>query len=86
MASKAIVSFIKGIEGDEVSAEYDQMQAETEDLLKPLVEAMELEGSYAMKDPCYDNTLVSRDDPKCLKGSPWTVEAQKIMAGDIEHL
>lgn len=51
--------------------------------MTPLIEAMKLEGSYQLKDPCYDHGLVNRDSPQCLQGSPWSVQAQKIMAGKL---
>lgn len=55
---------------------------DTEAILKPLMDAMVLEGSYTMKDPCYAHDLLNpTDDPKCLPGSPWSVKAQQIMAG-----
>ena len=34
--------------------------------MKPLIEAMELEGSYVMKPPCYNRTLINKKNPKCL--------------------
>mmetsp|Transcript_19877 Transcript_19877/g.14320 ORF Transcript_19877/g.14320 Transcript_19877/m.14320 type:complete len:211 (-) Transcript_19877:723-1355(-) len=44
----------------------------TKNFLAPLIEGMEMEGSYAIKPPCYDTSLVNRDsDPKCGHGSPW---------------
>jgi hypothetical protein len=30
---------------------------------------MTLEGSYAMKPPCYGEKLVNPDSPKCMSGS-----------------
>ena len=51
--------------------------------MKPFVEAMTLEGSYSMKAPCYDSTLVNRNSPTCLQGSPWSEQAQKIMGGAL---
>jgi hypothetical protein len=50
---------------------------------KPLVEGMVMEGSYTMKDPCYDANDVNPSSIGCLRGSPWVTEAQKIMGGDI---
>ena len=44
---------------------------------------MVMEGSYSIKDPCYSDKLVNPDDPKCIKGSPWSEYAQKKMAGDL---
>lgn len=44
---------------------------------------MELEGSYQMKDPCYNVTLVNEKSNTCLQGAPWSAQAQKIMGGKI---
>lgn len=57
------------------------MAGQTDDFMKPLIEAMALEGGYMMKEPCYDKTLVNRDSPVCMQGSPWSEKAQKIMGG-----
>ena len=58
--------------------------AGTTQILKPLVDAMEYENSYNMKDACYAETLVNpTDDPKCLSGSRWSEQAQYIMAGEL---
>jgi len=43
--------------------------------MEPFVEGMEIEGSYRLKDPCYNDALLNPDDPKCLKGSPWSEHA-----------
>lgn len=65
--ANAIVSFIGG---KPIS------QDETKAFLKPLMDGMYLEGSYDMKDPCYDKTLVNRNGKTCLHGSKWTAIAQ----------
>lgn len=51
--------------------------------MKPLIDAMTLEGSYAMKAPCYSDKLVNEKSPECLQGSPWSEYAQKIMGGNL---
>jgi len=60
-----------------------ELQDSSATFLKPLLDGMLLEGSYGMKDPCYDKTLVNRDAKNCLHGSKWTPIAQKIMGGDL---
>lgn len=70
-------------EGTEVGQLNAEVEAYTDDFMKPLLEAMTTEGSYSMKQPCYDSKLVNRDSPECLQGSKWSEEAQKIMAGNI---
>jgi hypothetical protein len=34
--------------------------------MKPLIVGLELEGSYSLKDPCYADTLINPENPKCL--------------------
>lgn len=83
MVAKSMVSFIDGIEkGHSNSINADQVSY-TQDFMKPLIDAMTLEGSYTMKPPCYDKTLVNEVSPKCLHGSPWSRHAQKVMGGNI---
>lgn len=65
-------------------AEYKKESAE---FFAPFIEAMELEGFYGMKAPCYNKNLVNPDTPKqCLVGSPWTMKAQVMMGGDLSDL
>lgn len=45
---------------------------ETNEFMQPLIDGMIIEGSYSLKDPCYAETLINPNDPKCLKGAPWT--------------
>lgn len=67
MVARAMTSFIGRVEKDEKIADLDQDLKEfTDEFMKPLIAAMELEGSYEMKKPCYDKTLVDRDSPICL--------------------
>jgi hypothetical protein len=60
--------------------------ASTLAILAPLLEAMELEGYYHMKEPCYASPLVGpTDDPTCLHGAPWSnMTTQRVMAGDLD--
>ena len=44
---------------------------------------MILEGSYSMKQACYNSALINPPDNKCMHGSEWTKTAQKIMGGDL---
>jgi hypothetical protein len=47
---------------------------------------MFLEGSYSLKNACYDSELVNPPNTQCMHGSEWTKTAQKIMGGDISKL
>lgn len=58
-------------------------ETSTFEVLKPLIAAMKMEGSYALKPPCNDDPLINRvDDPTCGHGCPWTQEfSQNLMGG-----
>ena len=75
-----MVSFISGLEGKQAN---DELALATSDFFQPFLDGLELEGSYALKDPCYSKSLKSPDDPKCMPGSPWTAYAQSVMGGDL---
>jgi len=76
MVGKAMVSFIGQQDGNkEAVALRSDMETFTDKFMAPLLKGMELEGSYGMKDPCYDSTLVNEDSPKCLRGSPFSKTA-----------
>ena len=84
--ANAIMNFIKPIEEGKSEGELNAaLEAFTDDFMKPLLEAMKLEGSHAMKEPCYDSALVNRQSPECLQGSAWSQMAQEIMAGDLAN-
>jgi len=52
--------------------------------MEPLLQGMYYEGSYVMKDACYQSTLVNVPTPQCLKGSPWVEEfALKTLVGEF---
>lgn len=51
--------------------------------LKPLLDAMNLEGYYQTKPACYSSDEINPDVPTCLAGSPWVSNvAVNIMADD----
>jgi len=56
----------------------------TADYVAPFLEAMYQEGSYVMKDPCYQSDIINVPTPTCIKGSPWIEErALKTLIGDL---
>lgn len=57
----------------------------TSQFLSPLIDALKLEGSYHLNDPCYDDTLVNRNVKNCGHGSKWAEYAQNILAGFSEY-
>lgn len=54
-------------------------------VLKPMVDAMNLEGYYGTKPACEQPAvLVNADDVTCLHGAPWNSQnSQRIMGGDL---
>ena len=84
MIANAIINFIKSLEEKkDLGALNGEFEKYTDSLMQPLIEAMTLEGSYSMKEPCYDSTLVNRNSPECLQGSSWSEQAQLIMGGNL---
>jgi len=56
----------------------------TATFMAPFLEAMRLEGSSVMKEPCYQSDMINVPTPSCLKGSPWVEErAFKNLVGDL---
>jgi len=57
----------------------------TANIVAPLIEAMELEGFYNLKQPCYAHDLVGpTDDPTCQHGATWhDVVTQRVMGGAL---
>ena len=52
-------------------------------LVRPLIDAMWLEGSYHLKTPCTSTSGEAVDQNNCQKGSPWAEYAAVFMAGNI---
>lgn len=58
----------------------------TDSILAPLVAAIELEGSYIMKDACYTSEDVNPPSDSCLHGCPWITNfAVKTLVGEFEN-
>ncbi|XP_065190022.1 uncharacterized protein LOC135820899 [Sycon ciliatum] len=55
----------------------EDMVKETGDLVEPLITALEMEGFYHFKQPCYDNPVSAA----CTQGNEWSQRAQMIMSG-----
>ena len=87
MTSNLVASFIASIEGEQNAWINSKKSIDyTKDFMKPLLEAMELEGSYNLKQPCYSKSLINENRPDCWKGSKWSEHAQFIMGGDFFKL
>jgi hypothetical protein len=82
-----MIAFMTGVIGDTTFEETSKaLQEETQALLQPLLDGMNLEGSYTMKKACYNKALVNPDDRTCEHGAMWSEEAQRIMGGDLSSL
>lgn len=90
--SETMATYIKHMEaenGEELSSFIWKLSDDASDFFKPFVDGMQLEGSYNLKIPCYNKNLVNPDSPhECMRGSPWSTQAQLIMAGSTadEHV
>lgn len=58
-----------------------EIKSETEAVLAPLIEGIEMEGSYALKPPCYGHETENPDLPTCFHGNPWTEQYTQPMMG-----
>ena len=53
----------------------------TPQVMKGLVEAIELEGNYQLKPPCYGHETENPNVPTCWHGNPWTNMVTQITMG-----
>ena len=74
--SDFIASTLNGGAGEEAQ-KLAALVAQTEALVGPVIEAMEMEGFYNFKPPCYDNP----PSDQCTYGNRWSEFAQTIMGG-----
>lgn len=65
----------------EKSEVLQQKIEESQEFFKPLLDALKIEGSYHLKDPCYDDSTVNRNVEYCGHGSPWVNQAHNYMSG-----
>ena len=62
-----MAEFVQFLEENQKILKFSQNLEEfTDEFMKPFIEAMTLEGSYNMKEPCYNKSLVNKKSPKCL--------------------
>uniref|UniRef100_A0A7M5V257 Alpha/beta hydrolase n=1 Tax=Clytia hemisphaerica TaxID=252671 RepID=A0A7M5V257_9CNID len=84
ITGNVMASFISKLEGsDNPWSNIQDILDYTDDFMKPFSEAMEIEGSYNLKLPCYNKTLVNDKRETCMRGSKWVPYAQRIMGGDL---
>jgi len=79
----SIVSFIDKVLKQDFSSD---IKSDTEAILKPLIEGMEMEGYYNLKPPCYGHETENPVLPTCFKGNPWTnLVSQMTMGGTFDN-
>lgn len=79
----AMVSFISQVLNQDFSKD---IQGQTSTVLKPLVEGIEMEGSYQLKPPCYGHETENPFVPTCFHGNPWTDQySQPLMGGTFDN-
>ncbi len=76
--SAAIVSFVDKVLKQDFSKD---VKSDTAKVLQPLVEGIEMEGSYQLKPPCYGHETENPDVPTCFKANPWTEAYTQPMMG-----
>lgn len=60
-----------------------KMMADTQLFMDPFIKAMEMEGYYQMKKPCYSSDTVNPDSLDCTAGSKFvSMIAHNMMAND----
>ena len=80
----AVVDFVSKVVADDFSK--DIKSNNSQKILAPLIEGMEMEGSYALKPPCYGHETENPNVPTCLHGNPWTNEySQPMMGGTFSN-
>ena len=80
----AVVSFIDKVIKSDYSS--DIPSNNTKDILAPLVEGMEMEGYYNLREPCYGHETENPNVPTCTHGSPWTMQvSQPMMGGTFDN-
>merc|ERR1712060_896452 len=76
----AVIEFLQDVVADDFNN--DRLGIDSSEVLGPLVEAMEMEGSYRLKPPCYGHETENPNIPTCFHGNPWTAQfSQPMMAG-----
>ena len=71
-----MVAFMRNTTGQPTNTDLHKLVRSSEDIFAPLINAMILEGSYNLKEPCYNKTLVNEVSPTCLQGNKWSERAQ----------
>ena len=62
------------------------INSDTEAVLHGLVDAMEMEGTFSLKPPCFGHEFDNPHVPTCWHGSAWSQSmTQKLMAGEFPN-
>jgi len=79
----AVVEFINQVLTNDFSSE---IKNDSKTVLKGLLEGIEMEGSYALKPPCYGHETENPYVPTCFHGNPWTdAHTQMMMGGAFDN-
>jgi len=79
----AVVDFIDQVNSGDYSYEIPN---DTASVLAVLLEGIEMESSYQLKEPCYGHETENPDVPTCFHGNNWTNEyTQRMMGGDFDN-
>jgi hypothetical protein len=73
--------WVLGSGSEPVSATLSKYKAITNELLDPLVSALNLEGFYHFVPPCSQNSNLK--PPKCLLSSPWTTNVSQLLMSSL---
>jgi len=78
-----MADFISTLRGD-AKAVFNAKGDAADKFMDPIIESMQMEGSYHIRVPCYNISTVNPDWPtRCERGNKWVSEAQKLMGGDL---
>jgi len=82
----SVVSFVANVLKQDFSSD---IKSDSAKILAPLIEGIEMEGSYRLKEPCYGHETENPYVPTCFHGNPWTDAYTQIMMGgtfDNRHI
>jgi hypothetical protein len=79
------VAFMHWVHGGCVESKQvlDKYRSFTQDILQPLVDALNQEGFYHFTPPCSQNSKLK--PPQCLLSSPWTTNVSQLTMSSLEQ-
>jgi hypothetical protein len=76
------VQYARQVSG-QFTAQYQKINDYTKTSMKffvPFIMAMDMEGSYFLKKPCFNKPNINPPNTQCTHGSPWVEIAQTLMS------